>query len=122
MVDTVIVIRGFEKKEDAKEEERMNIMETRIVLEEGQRRVLRKKAGKGEEEGIVIVNSRFLQRPQKRNRRNQLIYRRLSKTKSLDSGRVRSRESGRLWWMVFGVKTGRAVGRKEDMEKADERR
>src|SRR6218665_435061 len=31
---------------------------------------------------IVIVNSRFLQRPQKRSRRNQLIHRRLSKTKS----------------------------------------
>jgi len=30
---------------------------------------------------IVIVNLRFLQRPQKRSRGNQLIHRRLLKTK-----------------------------------------
>jgi len=34
---------------------------------------------------IVIVNSRFLQCPQKRSRGNQLIYRHLSKTKSIGS-------------------------------------
>jgi len=34
---------------------------------------------------IVIVNSRFLERPQKRSRRNQLIHRRLTKTKSIVS-------------------------------------
>src|SRR6218665_1272421 len=63
---------------------------------------------------IVIVNSRFLQLPQKRSRGNQLIHRRLSK--KTDRQRVRSRESDRqtvrwLWWMVFGVETGREVGR-----------
>src|SRR6218665_1260279 len=34
----------------------------------------------------VIIISRFLQRPQKRSRGNQLIHRRLSQTKSIDSG------------------------------------
>ena len=34
---------------------------------------------------IVIVNSVFLQRPQKRSRGNQLIHRRLSKTKTIGS-------------------------------------
>jgi len=37
---------------------------------------------------IVIVISRFLQRPQKISRWNQLIHRRLSKTKSI-GGRVK---------------------------------
>jgi len=32
-----------------------------------------------------IVNSRFLERPQKRNRGNQLIHRRLTRTKSIGS-------------------------------------
>ena len=35
---------------------------------------------------VVIVNSRFLQRPQKRSRGSQLIHRRLSITKSVGSG------------------------------------
>src|SRR6218665_2081250 len=35
---------------------------------------------------IVIVNSRFLERPQKRSRGNQLIHRRLTKTKLIGSG------------------------------------
>ena|SRR6218665_1672743 len=35
---------------------------------------------------IVIVNLRFLQRPQKRSQRNQLIHSRLSKTKLIGSG------------------------------------
>src|SRR6218665_761509 len=35
---------------------------------------------------IVLVNSRFLQRPQTRSRGNQLIHRRLSKPKSIGSG------------------------------------
>ena len=35
---------------------------------------------------IVIVNSCFLERPQKQSRRNQLIHRRLTKTKSIGSG------------------------------------
>jgi len=52
----------------------------------------------------VIVISRFLQRPQKRNRGNQLIHRRLTK---IDRQRVKI-QSGRqtvrrLWWMVLGV-------------------
>ena len=42
---------------------------------------------------IVIVNSWFLERPQKRSRRNQLIHRRLTKTKSIGSGQ--DPESGR---------------------------
>src|SRR6218665_794397 len=76
---------------------------------------------------IVIGNSdsRFLQRPQKRSRGNQLIRRRLSNTKSIVSGSdpesQTSRQAGRhadrqtdrqtvkrLWWMVF--ETGKDVG------------
>ena len=60
----------------------------------------------------VIVNSWFLEGPQKRSRRNQLIYRCLTKAKSIGSGQ--DPESGRqtvrrLWWMVLGVETGREV-------------
>ena len=62
---------------------------------------------------IVIVNSRFLERTQKRSRGNQRIHRRLTKTK-LFRQRSGSRESGsqtvrRQWWMVFGVETGMKV-------------
>jgi len=65
---------------------------------------------------IVIVNSIFLQRPQKRSRGNQLIHRRLSKTKPIGSGSDPESQAGtqtvkRLWWMVFGVEMGREVGR-----------
>jgi len=35
---------------------------------------------------IVIVNSRFLQRPQKRSRGSQLVHRRLTRTKSICRG------------------------------------
>src|SRR6218665_1671271 len=70
-----------------------------------------------------IVNSRFLQRPQKRIRGNQLIHKRLSKRKSIGSGSddLRSGESSRqtdrrLLWMVFGVEMGRRVGRGEEAE------
>jgi len=35
---------------------------------------------------FAIVNSRFLQRPQKQSHGNQLIHRRFSKTKSIGSG------------------------------------
>ena len=35
---------------------------------------------------IIIVNSRFLQRPQKRSHENQLIHQRLSKTNSTGRG------------------------------------
>src|SRR6218665_712399 len=64
---------------------------------------------------IVIVNSIFLQRPQNRGRGNQLIHRRLSKTKSIGSGSDPESQAGRqsvrrLWWMVFGVETWREVG------------
>ena len=60
---------------------------------------------------IVIVNSRFLERPQKRSRGNQLIHRRLTRTKSIGSGQNPESQAGRqtirrLWWMVFGVETG----------------
>ena len=59
---------------------------------------------------IVIINSRFLEHPQKWNRGNQLIHRRLTRTKSIRSGQhPETRESGtqtvrRLWRMVFGVR------------------
>jgi len=43
---------------------------------------------------LLIVNSRFLERPQKRNRGNQLIHRRLSKAKSKGSGQDPCREPG----------------------------
>jgi len=64
---------------------------------------------------IVIVNSKLLQRPQKRGHGNQLIHRRSIKTKSKGMG-SKSRESGkqtdrRLRWMVFGVETTRLTGR-----------
>ena len=56
---------------------------------------------------IVIVNFRFLERPQKRSRRNQLIHKRLTKTKSIGSAaavkiqRVRQADSHTA--MVDGV-------------------
>src|SRR6218665_1275922 len=46
--------------------------------------------------------------------RNQLIHRRLSKTKSIGSGSDPERQTvRRLWWMVFGVETGREVCREK---------
>src|SRR6218665_2039709 len=44
---------------------------------------------------IVIVNSRFLERPQERSRRNQLIHRRLTKTKSIGCGQYPESQVGR---------------------------
>src|SRR6218665_2090628 len=44
---------------------------------------------------IVIVNSWFLERPQKRSRRNQLIHRRLTKTKSIGRGQDPESQAGR---------------------------
>src|SRR6218665_2826632 len=44
---------------------------------------------------IVIVNSRFLERPQKRSCRNQLIHRRLTKTKSIGSSQDPESQAGR---------------------------
>src|SRR6218665_2686006 len=44
---------------------------------------------------IVIVNSRFLERPQKRSRRNQRIHRRLTKTKSIGSVQDPESQAGR---------------------------
>src|SRR6218665_1716514 len=63
---------------------------------------------------IFFANSRFLRRPQKRSRGNQLIHRCFIKTKSI--GRCvkiqRVRQTVRLWWILFGVETGReAEGR-----------
>src|SRR6218665_1617600 len=60
---------------------------------------------------IVIVNSRFLERPQKRSRRNQLIHSRLTKTKSIGSGQDPESQAGRqtvrrLWWMVLELRLG----------------
>src|SRR6218665_868184 len=69
---------------------------------------------------IVIANSRFLERPQKRSRRNQLIHGRLTKTKLIGSGQDPESQAGRqtvrrLWWMVFGVETGREVRGSSDV-------
>ena len=60
---------------------------------------------------IVIVNARFLERPQKRSRGNQLIHMRLTRTKSTGNGKYPESQAGRqtvrgLWWMTFGVETG----------------
>src|SRR6218665_834465 len=44
---------------------------------------------------IVIVNSTFLERPQKRSRRNQLIHMRLTKTISIGSGQDPKSQAGR---------------------------
>ena len=44
---------------------------------------------------IVIVNSRFLEHPQKRSRRNQLIHRHLTKTKSIGSSQDPKSQAGR---------------------------
>src|SRR6218665_3018924 len=52
---------------------------------------------------IVIVNSRFLERPQKRSRRNQLIHRRLTKTKSIGSGQDPESQADSETPMVDGV-------------------
>jgi len=62
---------------------------------------------------IVIVNSRFPERPQRRSGGNHLIHRRLSKTKSISSrSDPESQASRRLWWMVFVVEMGRQIGRR----------
>jgi len=72
----------------------------------------------------VIVNSRFLERPQKRNRGNQLIHRRLSKIKSIGSGSApesqSSRQADNQMAVVDGflrVETGREVGRRGQIRK-----
>src|SRR6218665_4159918 len=44
---------------------------------------------------VVIVNSTFLERPQKRSRRNQLIHMHLTKTKSIGSGQDPESQAGR---------------------------
>src|SRR6218665_879224 len=68
---------------------------------------------------IVIVNSRFLERPQKRSRRNQLIHRRLIKTKSIGSGQDPESQAGRQsdgyggWCLEF-----RRVGRYQEDDKS----
>src|SRR6218665_364074 len=49
---------------------------------------------------IVIINSRFIECPQKRSRGNQLIHRRLTRTKSIGSGQ--NPESGRHTSMMDG--------------------
>ena len=43
----------------------------------------------------LIVNSGFLERPRKRSRGNQLIHRRLTKTKSIGSGQNPESQAGR---------------------------
>jgi len=42
----------------------------------------------------ILVNSRFLQRPQKQSRGNQLIHRRFSKAKSIGSGSDSESQAG----------------------------
>ena len=44
---------------------------------------------------VITVNSRFLERPQKRSCGNQLIHSRLTKTKSIDSGEDPESQAGR---------------------------
>src|SRR6218665_3920931 len=44
---------------------------------------------------LVIVNSRFIERPQKRSRGNQLIHRRLTKTKLIGSSQDPENQAGR---------------------------
>src|SRR6218665_1098343 len=44
---------------------------------------------------IVTVNPRFLELPQRRSRENQLIYRRLTRTKSIGSGQDPESQTGR---------------------------
>ena len=44
---------------------------------------------------IVIVKSRFLERPQKRSRRKQLIHRRLTKTNLIGNGQDPESQAGR---------------------------
>ena len=61
---------------------------------------------------IVIVNSRILHSPQKLSRGNQLIHRRLPKTKSIRSWSDPESQEGRLWLIVFRVETGREAGRR----------
>ena len=59
---------------------------------------------------IITVNSRFLERTQKQSRGNQLIHRCLTRTKSIDNGQDPESQAVRqLWWMVFGLETGREV-------------
>src|SRR6218665_2994527 len=63
---------------------------------------------------IIIVNSTFLEHPQKRSRRNRLFHRRLTKTKSIGSAQEPENQAGRktvrrLWWMVLRVETEREV-------------
>ena len=64
---------------------------------------------------IVIVNSRFLERPQKQSRRNQLIHKRLTKTKSIGSGQDPESQAGRQsdgygGWSLE-LKRGRGMGK-----------
>ena len=46
---------------------------------------------------IVIVNPRFLEHPQKRGRRNQLIHRRLSKPNSIGNGSDSESDGYGVW-------------------------
>jgi len=64
---------------------------------------------------IVIINSRFLERSQKRSRGNQLIHRRLNITKWTGSNQNPESQRGRrLWWMLFGVETGGMYGEEDE--------
>src|SRR6218665_2336910 len=65
---------------------------------------------------VVIVNSIFLQRPQKRDLGNQLIHRRLSKTKSTGSGSDSESQASRHsddygGWCLELRRGGRHTGR-----------
>src|SRR6218665_475096 len=57
---------------------------------------------------IVIVKYRFLERPQKRSRRNQLIHRRLTKTNLIGNGQDPESQAGRQsdgyggWYLELG--------------------
>jgi len=71
------------------------------------------------QESTRIVNSRFLQHPKKQSHhRNQLIHRRLSKTKSIGNGSDPESQAGRQsdgyggWCLELKWPDGREVGRR----------
>ena len=65
---------------------------------------------------IVIVNSRFLERPQKRSRRNPLIHSRLTKTKSIGTGQDPKSQAGYVVWCLELSRGGR-IGEKMNRDR-----
>ena len=63
---------------------------------------------------IIIVNSRFLQRPQKRGRRNQQIHRGLTRTKSIDPESQAGRQSDGYGGWCLELKWGWRYGEEDE--------